>query len=47
MENLDLKKYNLKLLIDFDSTFIKSESLEIISDISLEHNQNKIKLSQK
>ena len=47
MENLDLKKYNLKLLIDFDSTFIKSESLEIISDISLEHNQNKNKIISK
>ena len=47
MENLDLKKYNLKLLIDFDSTFIKSESLEIISDISLEQNQNKNKIMSK
>ena len=47
MENLDLKKYNLKLLIDFDSTFLKSESLEIISDISLEQNQNKNKIMSK
>tara|TARA_B100000941_G_scaffold109674_2_gene76864 strand:- start:3388 stop:4080 length:693 start_codon:yes stop_codon:yes gene_type:complete len=47
MENLDLKKYNLKLLIDFDSTFIKSESLEIISDISLAQNKNKNKVISK
>ena len=44
MNNLDLKKYNIKLLIDFDSTFIKSESLEIISEISLAENNNKNKI---
>ena len=44
MNNLDLKKHNIKLLIDFDSTFIKSESLEIISEISLAENKNKIKI---
>tara|TARA_Y100001970_G_scaffold8767_2_gene10172 strand:- start:320 stop:1003 length:684 start_codon:yes stop_codon:yes gene_type:complete len=32
---INLNKYNIQLLIDFDSTFIKSESLEIISEISL------------
>jgi len=34
---INLDKYNIKLLIDFDSTFIKSESLEIISEISLKN----------
>jgi len=38
MVNLD--KYNIQLLIDFDSTFIKSESLEIISEISLKNSPN-------
>ena len=32
---INLNKYNIKLLIDFDSTFIQTESLEIISEISL------------
>ena len=41
---INLNKYNIQLLIDFDSTFIKSESLEIISEISLKNciNSNKI-----
>ena len=39
---INLDKHNIKLLIDFDSTFIKSESLEVISDISLIHNPNSI-----
>ena len=38
---INLKKHNIKLLIDFDSTFIKTESLEIISEISLKESPNK------
>ena len=38
---INLKKHNIKLLIDFDSTFIKTESLEIISQISLKESPNK------
>ena len=39
---INLDKYNIKLLIDFDSTFIKSESLDIISSISLNHHPSSI-----
>ena len=44
---IDLDKYNIQLLIDFDSTFIKSESLEIISEISLKDSQGSNKIINK
>ena len=44
---LNLEKYNIQLLIDFDSTFIKEESLEIISEFSLKDSQNKDKTINK
>ena len=44
---VNLEKYNIQLLIDFDSTFIKEESLEIISEISLKYSQNSDKTISK
>ena len=44
---VNLEKYNIRLLIDFDSTFIKEESLEIISEISLKYSQNSDKTINK
>ena len=44
---LNLEKYNIQLLIDFDSTFIKEESLEIISEFSLKDSQNSDKIINK
>jgi len=41
---INLNKYNIQLLIDFDSTFIKSESLEVISEISLMNSSNSTKI---
>ena len=37
---INLDKYNIQLLIDFDSTFIKSESLDTMSEISLKNSPN-------
>ena len=34
---------NFKLIIDFDSTFVKVETLDILADICLNNNTNKIK----
>jgi len=39
---MDLNKININLLIDFDSTFIILESLEIISLLSLKDDKNTI-----
>ena len=39
---MDLNKININLLIDFDSTFIILESLEIISLLSLKNDKNTI-----
>ena len=44
---INLDKYNIQLLIDFDSTFIKSESLEIISEISLKNYPNSMEIINK
>ena len=37
-----LNKNNINLLIDFDSTFIRLESLDVISQLSLQKDKNKI-----
>ena len=37
-----LNKNNINLLIDFDSTFVTLESLDLISQLSLQNNKNKI-----
>ena len=37
-----LNKNNINLLIDFDSTFIRLESLDVISELSLQNDKNKI-----
>ena len=42
-----LESKNIKLLIDFDSTFIKDESLELLSFISLKKIPNKNKIIKK
>ena len=34
---------NFKLIIDFDSTFVKVETLDVLADICLNNNTNKIK----
>ena len=39
---MNLNKININLLIDFDSTFIILESLEIISLLSLKDDKNTI-----
>jgi len=44
---INLNKHNIQLLIDFDSTFIKSESLEIISEISLQNSPNSMEVINK
>ena len=38
---------NLNLLIDFDSTFIKDESLELISQISIKNSKEKLEAIKK
>jgi D-3-phosphoglycerate dehydrogenase len=40
-----LERKNINLIIDFDSTFIKDESLEIISNFSVVNKENNSKIS--
>ena len=40
---IQLERKNINLIIDFDSTFIKDESLEIISNFSVAHTKNNSK----
>ena len=42
MKKLERKKINL--LIDFDSTFIKGETLDLLSEISLQKHSDKKRL---
>ena len=41
---IQLERKNINLIIDFDSTFIKDESLEIISNFSVAHTNNNSKI---
>ena len=41
---IQLERKNINLIIDFDSTFIKDESLEIISNFSVAHTKNNSKI---
>ena len=40
-----LESKNINLLIDFDSTIIKDESLELLSEISVKNSEDKIKIA--
>ena len=40
-------KKDISLFIDFDSTFVKVESLDILSEISLYHHPQKEQILQK
>ena len=41
---IQLERKNINLIIDFDSTFIKDESLDIISNFSAVHTKNNSKI---
>ena len=41
-----LESKNINLLIDFDSTIIKDESLELLSEISVKNSASKIKIAK-
>ena len=40
-----LESKNINLLIDFDSTIIKDESLELLAEISVQNPEDKIKIA--